>query len=261
MNMSDIVNIIIAALALVIAIIQFIAEMRKRKENKWKKQYCAELDDMAREYKSTIDEFKTKMEYVNVLNIETKKEFVKNEREGKWADRDRYSFYLKYFCSIKEICNNITVLTKNMIESSEKMLNILLKCESEFSLSYGFGRYIELTREASFGIQAKSYILVSSDFSKYVEEAINSLQNDIQRDNGLWHVTYYYLALICWSGEPGILDSFSGQEEFRNQAKEDYQKYYSQWFEETKAFVDKLESTYPLYEEMELKFRLENDKK
>lgn len=131
---ESVTNIVIAVLGLLIAIIQIISEMReKRKDKKEEKKMNDEKNILIRlaktntELLSTIDEFNNFYKAVEIVNTPE-------------ADAtEKLQIYINAVAG----CINKYV---DFINQVYVIYRIMLRNEERFSMSYGFGRYIDAYR-------------------------------------------------------------------------------------------------------------------
>lgn len=125
MTTVESVNIVIALIALIIAFFEFVDFWSKRREAKRKERSIAELKSIIVSVEEALKPITTEIEYST-----TKRLFA----------------YYTLLSGMELYKNRSWEVHQKIYEQLMQIGNVLLKCESEFALSYGFGRYIDCLR-------------------------------------------------------------------------------------------------------------------
>lgn len=143
---EDIINIIIAVIGIIIAILQFRMDRRAVNEEEKRKFEAKNKEKIMKDIANRTSSL-TEMESL-----------VENVR--KWSENFSYKEQGLFFSGIQDICINYSK-TK---EEIQKLYYELVKNESEFSLSYGYARYIDAFRD---------YISFDSNISELRKDVYN----------------------------------------------------------------------------------------
>ena len=253
--MTTIIDIIIAILAFIIATIQFIVQIREWRNKKRKDKLSKRLKDKAEKVTLMFDGCFRKFESIDI------KEKLYMKKLEYFNDGSQIHLH-EELCYVKEYYSYISECFKELQENilktkdeSKEMLALLLSCESEFSLSYGFDRYINVTRELAFGTwfsenNVKIEILLSSS-----EDIIQLLQKGESDDDETLSMPLKILTTAIMRHNPSLIQKLATHEceKLVPTMVKDYNIFEAGW-DAYYSLLEVMKSSTPLMEEMKLKF-------
>lgn len=270
--MTTVIDIIIAILAFVIATIQFIVQIKEWSNKKRKDKLSKGLDAEAEKVTSMFEEFNKILELIDEKKDIFKILYLKNieyYNDGNTTHlREELCEIKKYYSSISECFKELQDIILHTKVEAKKMLELLLSCESEFSLSYGFDRYIKVTRDLSFGTwfsanEKKICELLSENEKILLElqELLQELQESQElhelENNGtggrILMVKNLTMALV--SDNPRMIRALTpeGCKEVIPVLERRYEIFAEGW-EAYNSIMEVMKSSTPMMEEMKLKF-------
>lgn len=166
--MTDIVGIVLAVIGVIIAVLQFRIDKRESKKEEEKEQ---ERQNKVKIMESIVEKTNC-LEDLDDLLTKAKATTGLNEKDMGELFNHLQNICLMYKKSYKEIGDIYYQLVKN---------------ESEFSLSYGYGRYIDVFRD---------YLLFSQEMDKVVNDifamdAIAKKNAEAQRNGEEVDISYF----------------------------------------------------------------------
>lgn len=270
--MTTVVDIIIAILAFIIATIQFIVQIKEWNNKKRKDKLSKGLDAEAEKVTSMFEEFNKILNLTDEKKDDFKALYIKNMEyynDGNLAHLyEELCEIKKYYSSISECFKELQEIILHTKMEAKNMLELLLSCESEFSLSYGFDRYIKVTRDLSFGTwfsanQKKISRLLSENEKILLElqELLQKLQESHEWDdldnNGykgrIMGVKSLTMAVV--SDNSGMIRSITPEwcKPVIPLLEKQYEIFAEGW-EAFNSIMEVMRSSTPMMEEMKLKF-------